>query len=147
LEPYKASMRSSLASQGEIKAPVDDINALLGIKLQSFVIPESVINSMESLLLSLAPLQVNYIGSGTKSVKACFQSIQLRDYDTLNSMRAVGCGIIWLGAWSLLGPMGLSPAGLGSSLIGAILLSYKTIETAKPQRRSAVLNKPDVELD
>ncbi len=56
LVPFQASLRTTLASQGTIAMPnMQELDAIVGVKLKSFVIPEAVIQSMESLLLSLAP--------------------------------------------------------------------------------------------
>ena len=67
LVPFKGGLKDSLASQGEITAP-EELNELLGIQMESFVIPETIVQQMENILLKLAPLQINYIGSGRKSL-------------------------------------------------------------------------------
>jgi hypothetical protein len=149
LEPWAAKLSQSLASQGEIRLP-KNANEILGVELDSFIIPEAVINWAESALLSMAPLHINYIAPDTKSLKACMQGIAMKDMETLNSMRMAGGGVIFLGCLSLM-PRALqtTSAGMMSAFVATLALSFQTIKEAKPKKiRPLVLSadKPDVEL-
>lgn len=59
---------------GAIKLP-EDVNEVLGVQLETFVIPEVVVKEMETLLLRVAPLQINYIASGLKKTFVYFRII------------------------------------------------------------------------
>lgn len=132
LEPFKASLKESLGSQGKIEVP-RDINEILGIELDSYIIPEKIVAQMESILLQLAPLHINYIDSGHKSLPAAFQSMETRDAETLWYLRVAGTAMIGVGILSLT-PLSLGP-GLMVSGAGAAWIAFKTIQTARPKYR------------
>lgn len=146
LVPWSATLKQSLASQGEIRLP-DDLNKILGIELDSFIIPEPIIAWAESVLLSYAPLHINYIAPGHKSLKACIQGIELKDYNTLMANKAIGGGVVFVGCLSLL-PKALlqTPAGIMGAVGAAAMISYKAIQEAKPKSVIPASTKPDVEL-
>lgn len=132
LIPFKGKLKSSLASQGEIRMP-EDTEKLLGIKLDTFVIPESIISQMESVLLSLAPLQVNYIASGNKSLPACMRQIGMQDANTKQRLQVLGAVLNFAGCLSILGPVGLTTGGAVGALVVSSYLSYQAIMTAIPK--------------
>lgn len=146
LEPFQASLKDSLGSQGAIEVP-SDINDLVGIELDSFIIPEAVVTKMESLLLNLAPLHINYIDSGRKSLDAAFQLMATRDKDTLWYLRVAGTAMIWTGIFTASTPIGAGGLSLASATIGAAVLAYKTIDTARPRKKRRGTQGPDIILE
>ncbi len=148
LEPWVAKLGRSLASEGAIKLP-ENTNEILGVKLDSFIIPEAVISWAESALLALAPLQINYIAPDSKSLKSCMQGIAMKDMQTLNSMRLLGGGIVFVGCYSLL-PRSLqtTSAGVLAAIVSSVALSVTAVKEAKPKkiRPLAASNESDVEL-
>ncbi len=146
LVPMRGRLKASLASQGPIAMPQDS-EEIIGVP-GSFIIPEAIISRMENLLLRLAPLQVAYIGLGNKSVKAAFQSIKLKEENTRWGMRVAGTFIIYLGMWSVTGPLAFETAGIVGPLIPAVMLAYSTIEKAEVQtgQRKEATKKGDIAL-
>lgn len=130
--PLVGRLKAKLSSAGPIKMPKDS-EQILGMKLDSFIIPEPIISQMENILMSLAPLTIGYIESGSRTVDAAFQSIKKKNSDLTDSLRFVGGAIIWAGCWSLTGPFALTSGGAIGSLIAACLLSYQTIQEAQPK--------------
>ena len=147
LEPWVGKLKSSLASQGEIRMP-ENAEQILGIKLETFIIPEKVIEWAESLLLTLAPLHINYLAPGSKSVKAAIQGIAQRDSSTRDKMRLAGGAIIFLGCVTLM-PTSLATTGpgLAAAAVASGLLAWESIRTATPQKTgTSPSNAGDTEL-
>ena len=137
LIPYKAKLKESLASQGEIRVP-KDLNEILGIELDSLVIPAAIIDQMEEVLLAIAPLEMNYLGPGHQSIRGTFQNLATRDFQTSLTLRGAGGSMIFLGILSALPMMAAtSVGGIGTAAAAAAYLSWKTIETAKPKKISS----------
>merc|ERR1711991_267060 len=129
---------------GDIRAP-SDLNALLGVELDSFVVPEPVIAKLEEMLLFIAPLEVSHLSPGYQTVRGAFQGISQRSYDTLNSLRVAGFLITFAG--SVLSLPVTTSATVSAAAVGAAALSYKTIRNATPkQTKTPAADAPDVEI-
>lgn len=59
LVPFSASLRNSLASQGKIEVP-EDVERTLGVKLDTFIIPESIISHVRTSGLRWASVTLQF---------------------------------------------------------------------------------------
>eukprot|EP01080_Neovahlkampfia_damariscottae_P003548 gene3548-6283_t len=155
---HKGKLQKNLRDEGEIKIPQKEINDLFtasGIRGEKdalsgnesskekkkfqFFIPNSMIETAEKFLLSMAPLQVGYLKKGFHSKKNMYDFIKKKDEETNNYVIAIGFFIIYVGCHSILGPVGkvakFFPKGkdmmIASALGSAASISYATIEMNK----------------
>lgn len=137
LTEYTGVLNKKLRDEGEIKVPTKEIDKLVessGIKSADpkfvFHIPVEFIDYAESLVLSMTPIQIDFLKKGNYDKTQSFVEIAHQDDEKNMVMRVVGFIIAFVSCAMILTPVKLvnQNTHLFSAALSAFGITYETIK-------------------